>query len=128
MDILFLVSRIVFGGYLLMSGSNHFTHGEMLAGYAASKGVPMAKLAVWVSGLLLILGGLGILLGIYVEYAVLAIALFFIPVTFKIHNFWTQQDPQAKMMDMIHFMKNMAILAASLAYLFVPQPWTWTLL
>lgn len=113
-SILFLVGRILFGGYFVMSGMNHFMKMGMMTGYAASKGVPSAKLAVMVTGLLLILGGLGMLLGVYIQWAVLALALFFIPVSLKMHNFWAIKDPQMKMMEMVNFMKNTALLGAAL--------------
>jgi hypothetical protein len=42
------------------------------------------------------------------------------------HNFWAVQDPQQKMMEMVSFMKNMAIWAGVLNLLFVPQsPFSW---
>lgn len=125
-SIIFLIGRILFGGYFVMSGMNHFMKLGMLSGYAASKGVPSSKLAVIVTGLLLIVGGLGMLLGAYIQWAVLALALFFIPVTFKMHNFWAVSDPAMKMMEMVNFMKNMALLGAALMTLGVTN-WPYSL-
>lgn len=127
MDQLFLVSRILFGGYFLMSGFNHFRKGAMLSGYAGSKGVPMPKFAVYATGILLLFGGAGILLGVYVRLAAFALALFLAPVSFKMHAFWSVSDPNMKMMEQVNFMKNLALLGASLAYLFIPQPWEFSL-
>ena len=125
-SILFLVGRILFGGYFVMSGMNHFMKMGMMSGYAGSKGVPSPKLAVIVTGLLLILGGLGILLGVYIHWAVLALGVFFVPVTFKMHNFWAVKDPQMKMMEMVNFMKNMALLGAALMTLGITN-WSYSL-
>lgn len=108
-----------------MSGINHFKHLAMMTPYAAAKGVPMPKFAVLGTGVLLVLGGAGIFLGSWVSYAVAALVLFLAPVSFIMHNFWAIQDQNQKLMDMIHFMKNMALIGAALAYLFVPQPWLW---
>lgn len=119
MGYLLIISRVIFGGYFIMSGINHLTHRNMLAGYAASKKVPSPKLAVVVSGVMVILGGAGILLALYVPVSVALIVLFMIPVTFMIHNFWTVSDPSARSMEQVSFMKNMALTAATLAYLFV---------
>lgn len=127
MEILFLVGRIIFGMFLLMNASNHFMKTDMLVGYAASKGIHSPKLAVYISGLFLLLGGLGIILGVYIEWTVLAIALFFIPVTFKMHNFWADTDPSVRMGNQVNFMKNMAILGASLMFLAIPQSWPFSL-
>lgn len=99
----------------------------MMTGYTASKGVPAPKLAVLGSGVVILLGGLGILLGVYVEWAVLLLAVFLVIVTFVMHNFWKIEDPNAKMMDMIMFMKNLALLGGALAFLFVPAPWMFSL-
>ena len=114
MDIVLLVGRIVLGGYFISSGVGHFTGLAGMTGYAQSKGVPMAKLSVVVSGILLLIGGAGIILGAYVPLALLAIVLFLVPVSFMIHPFWKTTDPTAKMNDRIQFMKNMGLLGATL--------------
>ncbi len=122
MDYIFLASRILFGGYFVISGWNHLRHSDMLAGYAASKKVPSSKAMVILSGLMIFLGGLGIVLGVFHSIAVLLIVLFLIPVTFIMHNYWADADPQAKMNDKIAFMKNMALIGGALAFLAV-APW-----
>ncbi|MDP3947119.1 MAG: DoxX family membrane protein [bacterium] len=126
-EVLFLVGRVLFGGYFVMSGLNHFMKSEMLTGYAQSKGVPMPKVAVAVSGFLLLAGGLGVLTGAYVGWAVAALVLFLVPVSFKMHAFWAISDPMAKMGDMTNFMKNMALLGATLMLLIIPSPWPFSL-
>ncbi|OGZ01664.1 MAG: DoxX family protein [Candidatus Liptonbacteria bacterium RIFCSPLOWO2_12_FULL_60_15] len=126
-EILFLVGRVLFGGYFVMMGLNHFMKNGMLTGYARSKNVPMAKLAVMGSGLLLLAGGLGVLLGGYVQWAVAALALFLVPVSFTMHAFWAIPDPMARMGDQVNFMKNMALLGAALMLLTIPGPWPFSL-
>ncbi len=128
MEIAFLAGRILYGGLLAMMALNHFTKRPALAQYAAMKGVPAPGALVLLSGLALLAGSLGILLGVYVEYAVGLIVLFFVPVTFKMHNFWTVADPMQKMNDMTHFLKNMELLGAALMFLMVPQPWPFGLM
>jgi hypothetical protein len=54
MQITFLIGRIIVGLYYLSSGIRHFTHLDMMAGYAGSKGVRVAKLGVVGSGALLV--------------------------------------------------------------------------
>ena len=122
MEILFLVGRILFGGYFLINGLNHFLKNKMLAEYAASKGVPAARFAVYFSGLFILLPGLGILLGVYIQFAVLLLVIFLLVISFKIHNFWAISDPMAKMSDMVNFTKNMALLGAALTMLSIPAP------
>lgn len=57
MEIIFLIARIVLGLYYLFNASNHFFQVKMMAGYAASKGVPAPEASVIVSGMLLFIGG-----------------------------------------------------------------------
>ena len=113
-EIAFFLGRILYGGYFVMMGINHYMKTEWLAQYAASKKVPSPRLAVLGSGALLLFGGLGILFWVYVEWAAIALLLFLLPVSFKMHNFWAVSDPNMKMADMINFMKNMALIGAAL--------------
>ena len=60
MNAVFLIGRIIFGGFFLVNGINHFTMMSMMATYSEAKGVPAAGPAVVVTGLLLIFGGLSV--------------------------------------------------------------------
>ncbi|MBI2514706.1 DoxX family membrane protein [Candidatus Wolfebacteria bacterium] len=127
-QILFLIGRIIYGGYFLMMGLNHFMKNEMLSGYAASKNIPSPKLAVYLSGLFILLGGLGILVGKYTFWSAILIAVFLILVSFKMHNYWKDEDPNAKMMNMTHFLKNLALLGGALMLMSIPEEfWPWPL-
>ena len=84
----------------------------------------MPKASVAFSGVLLLLGGLSILLGVYPTVGVATLAIFLIPTTFMMHAFWKVEDPMAKMGETVNFMKNMALLGAALTLLAIPQPWT----
>lgn len=127
MEILFLIGRILFGGYFLFSGLNHFTKMNMMSGFAASKGIPMPTVLIAVTGVLLLLGGAGILLGVYIQWAVAALVLFFVPVTLKMHAFWKDSDPQSRMMNMTLCLRNIALLGASLMALSIPTPWIYSI-
>mgnify|MGYP001566809525 CR=1 FL=1 len=116
-EIAFWAGRVLYGGFFVLSGVNHFAKNRAMASYAASKGVPMARLAVYGSGLLLLFGGLGVLLWAYIPWAVLALVIFLVVVSFKMHAFWSMQDPNMKMADMTNFLKNMALLGGALLLL-----------
>ncbi|NOX62005.1 MAG: DoxX family protein [Chloroflexi bacterium] len=122
MEVLFLIGRILYGGYFFLMALNHFMKLDFLSGYAQAKGVPSPKIAVLVSGLLLLIGGLSILVGYQTLVGVAALAVFLIPVSFKMHNFWAIDDEQQKMIEMTNFMKNMALLGAALMFLMI-QNW-----
>lgn len=122
-SMLFLIGRILFGGFFLMSAFNHFTKTEMLVGYTASKGIKLAKFAVLSTGFLLLIGGLGIIFGVYVKIAVFVLVLFLAPASFIMHPFWKDSDANMKMMNMINFNKNMALIGAALMALAISAPW-----
>ena len=64
MKIPFLIGRLVFGGFFLYNGINHFKQRKAMSQHAASRRVPMPETAVTVSGAILTLGGASILLGV----------------------------------------------------------------
>ena len=126
-SIAFYTGRLLLGGYFIMGGFNHFKMLDMMSGYAQSKGVPSPKAAVAFSGMLLWIGGLSILLGIFPTVGALALVLFLVPVTLMMHAFWKVQDAQMKMGETVNFMKNVALLGAALLLLSIPQPWSTSL-
>ena len=119
----FLLGRLIFGGFFLYNGINHFQHRKQLAQYAASKGVPAAEAAVVGSGVALAVGGASILAGVKPKIGTLAVLGFLAGVSPMMHDFWRQQEPQARQNEMINFMKNMAMAGAALALLGVEEPW-----
>ncbi len=128
MTVLFLIGRILFGGYFFYNGIRHLTHVKGTGGYASSKGVPLPSLAVVVTGILLLLGGFSVVLGIYPVIGIICLVIFLVPVTFTMHSFWADTDPQAKMGNQINFGKNLALLGADLMFLLISRPWPMSLL
>jgi putative oxidoreductase len=123
MTYLFLIGRLIFGVYFIFSGLNHFMQMKMMTGYAQSKGVPMPSAAIAITGAMLILGGLSIALGAFPRIGILILFVFLAPVTFMMHNYWKVQDPQAKMGEMINFLKNAALMGALLMMIMIHRPW-----
>lgn len=128
LDIVFLIGRVIFGGFFVMSGFNHFKNSKILAPYAQAKGVPMAYPSVLFTGLLLLLGGLGVILGVYPRLALVLIIVFLVPTSFMMHNFWKDTDPGQKMTNQINFNKNMALLGAALMMMMLSVPWAYSLI
>src|SRR5246500_289206 len=109
--VLVLMGRFFFALIFLMSGANHFS--KQTIGYAASQGVPLASIAVPLSGIIALAGGLSILLGYRAKIGAWLIALFLVGVT-PLHSFWAVQDPMMAQMQMIMFMKNISMLGGAL--------------
>jgi len=107
-----VLGRFLFALIFLMAGANHFN--KQAIGYAASQGVPLASVAVPLSGVLAIVGGLGILLGYRAKLGAWLIVVFLVPVTLMMHKFWTVPDPMMSQIQMILFMKNVSMLGGAL--------------
>jgi putative oxidoreductase len=95
-----------------MAGANHFS--RQTIAFATSQGVPLASVTVPLSGILALAGGLSILLGYRARLGAWLIALFLVPVTLMMHKFWAIADPMMQQIQMVLFMKNIAILGGAL--------------
>ena len=107
-----VLGRFLFALIFLMAGANHFN--KQTIGYAASQGVPLAAIAVALSGVLAIAGGLSILLGYRAKLGAWLIVLFLVPVSLMMHKFWTVTDPTMAQIQMVLFMKNVSMLGGAL--------------
>lgn len=115
MDVVVLVGRVLFAGLFLMSAFGHLTQTDAMTGYAGSKGVPSARAAVMVSGVLILVGGLMVLLGVWGDLGALLLVVFLVPTAFMMHGPWKAADDQEKQMEQVHFLKDLALAGAALA-------------
>ena len=86
----------------------------------------MVMVPVFLVGAILseLCGGLSILLGWWTRVGATLLIVFLIPTTLIFHDFWTYEGAQQQM-QMIHFMKNLAILGGLFVLLSVGGgPWS----
>lgn len=119
----FLLGRLIFGGFFLMSGLNHFRQLETMSQYASQGGVPLASAAVLLSGAMLIVGGLSVIVGAWPRIGVALLVTFLVIVSFAMHDFWNIDDAQARAMELSNFLKNAALAGAGLILATIPEPW-----
>jgi putative oxidoreductase len=119
----FVIGRVLFGGFFLYHGIEHFRQRKMHSDYVKSKNLPAADAGVIVTGLMLLAGGASIILGLKPRFGTLAVAVFLGASAPLMHDFWRQQDPQQRMEQLIQFEKNFALLGAALALMSMEQPW-----
>jgi putative oxidoreductase len=117
MSAVFLIGRILFALIFLNSGVMHFTKSKDMIGYAKYKKVPAAPLAVLLSGLMILVGAVLIILGVWVDLGNLLIAAFALLSAFMMHNFWTVDDAAAKQTETISFFKNLSMAGSALIIL-----------
>jgi putative oxidoreductase len=113
MSVLVLIGRVLFVVLFLSSAFGHFTQTQGMTGYAKSKGVPMPGPAVIAGGVLMAVGGVFLLLGIWADLGALLIAIFLIPTAILMHGFW-KESGEGRMNEMIQFQKDMALAGAAL--------------
>ncbi len=124
MEFIFLLGRLIFGGFFLLNGINHFTQKKNLTEYAKSKHIPSPEFAVTFTGALLFVCGVSIMLGIFIKLALFGLIIFLFITSFTMHAFWKDTDAIHKMNNYIAFMKNIALLGACLMMYFIE---TWPL-
>lgn len=127
MEKLAILGQILLGLFFVYNGINHFIKSKAMAGYAASKKLPMAMEGVLLTGLVLLLGGLSILSGWYLVYGIWGLIAFLVIVNLTIHNFWADKDEMTKSMNAVNFNKNSALIGALLILLSFVDSWPWVL-
>lgn len=105
-----LIGRILISIIFLMAGINKIGNLSGTQDYMASYGMPLTWLFAMGAVILEIGGGLSLLLGYMSKYGAIALFIFMIPTTLIFHTNFGDQ------MQVIHFMKNLAIMGG-LAYI-----------
>ncbi|MBW1603826.1 DoxX family membrane protein [Streptomyces sp. JJ66] len=114
MDVVILVGRILFVILFLGSALGHLTKTSDLAAYARSKGVPSPRAATQASGVLMLVGALLLVLGIWADLGALLLFLFLLPTAFQMHPFWTERSAGTREQERVHFLKDLALAGAAL--------------
>ena len=116
-----LGGRVLLAAIFLISGFNKLSDFSGTAAFMSGAGLPAAEFLLVLTILIEIAGGLMIVLGLYTRQLALILFLFMIPVTAVFHNPWVAGDPVQAQQQMIHFLKNLAIMGGLLhLYAFGP--------
>ncbi len=103
-----LAGRLLLALIFILAGYGKLTGWEGTLGFMASKGIPLTSIALGITILIEMGGGLLIALGFYARWAAFIIFLFLIPVTLIFHPFWADPDQYNS------FMKNLAMMGGML--------------
>jgi putative oxidoreductase len=103
----FALGRFLLSTIFIVSGVFKATGFAATADVMAKQGIPLAKLALVITILIEVGGGLLLLTGFKARYAAVVLALFLVPVTLVFHN-PAHQD------QMVNFLKNLAIIGGLL--------------
>lgn len=113
---LFRLGRILFGGVLAVNAIDNFRNLEGRVAYAEAKGAPRPEVSVPAISGGLLAGSIGIALWRVPTAAAAGVAGFLAGVTPVMHDFWNAEGEEQEQ-ELIHFLKNTALLGAALALL-----------
>jgi putative oxidoreductase len=108
-NVVLFVARILLAVIFLLSGFGKLTNIAGTASYFASYSLPMPTATAVIVGLIELLGGLAVLLGFKTRIAAWVLAIFSVATALVAHTDFGDQ------MQMINFMKNLAIAGGFLA-------------
>ena len=111
------LGRLLMSVIFILSGFQKLMHFSQVASMMAGKGIPLASVALALSITIEIGGGLLLIIGYKVRYVAIVMALWMVPVTLTFHNFWAYQG-DAREMQMVNFLKNLAIIGGLLVAAF----------
>jgi putative oxidoreductase len=110
---IWLFGRVMLGGLFLMSGLEKLMAPDAFAASLVKNGIPdeLAPMLAWLGAGVETIGGFCIVFGLATAWASLALIAFTILAAFIAHRFW-EAAPDARMMQMAHFEKNMMLVGA----------------
>jgi putative oxidoreductase len=109
----FPVARFLLAAIFVASGFGKIADFSGTQGYMASVGMPATALFLVGAILIEVLGGFALVVGYRARVAALALIGFLVPATILFHAFWAA-PPEAAQMQMINFMKNLALMGGLL--------------
>ena len=108
-----LFARILLAAIFLVSGYDKIGGFSQIAAFMASKGIPLSEIALALSIVVEIGGGLLLIAGWKSRWAATALFLWLIPVTLIFHNFWAVDAAQVQN-QLNHLLKNLCIMGGML--------------
>jgi putative oxidoreductase len=109
-----LLGRNLLAAVFVLSGINKLGNFAGTAAFMSSAGLPLAELLLVTTIAIELVCGLMLVIGWQTRFAALVLLLFMIPVTAIFHNPWAATDAALAQQQMIHFLKNIAIMGGLL--------------
>jgi putative oxidoreductase len=109
-----LLGRILLSVIFLISGLGKLFDWAGTSAQMTREGVQAVPLLLVLAILFELGGGLSVLLGAWGRLGAVMLLIFLVPVTLIFHDFWTYTG-QDRMMQLIQFLKNLAVMGGLLA-------------
>jgi uncharacterized membrane protein YphA (DoxX/SURF4 family) len=122
MDWVLLAGRILFAALFVSAGLVfHLGKRQLAVEYTRAKGAPWPELTVPLTGVAIVVAGVFIAIGLWVDLAALVIAGFLATTAYWMHAFWKVDDPMERMAEQTHFNKDVALGGAALILFYLFQ-------
>ena len=79
MDVVSVIGRVLFAILFLMNGWNHVANTKAMVPFGEYIGVPMPKISVPLTGVMMLIGGVTIALGFWADVGAILLILFLPP-------------------------------------------------
>ena len=120
MDFVLLLGRLLYAWQFVSAGVGfHLRQREMAVGYSKMMGAPAPEITVVLTGVQIIVAGVMIALGFWVDLAALLVIAFLIPTNYWMHAYWKMDDPEQKLLNRTQFWKNVALMGGALILFFL---------
>lgn len=111
--VLLVVGRLLLGGLFVYAGIRHLFLIPVLTQVIAARGVPFPRLVLLAGSSFQFVGGVLLMVGLWVPAAAFGLAVFTIVASFLLLNFWDMEDP-ARQNTINVWLSNMAIIGGLL--------------
>jgi putative oxidoreductase len=118
MDVVDLVGRILFALVFLDNGWAHCTRPKQMIPFGRSIGAPAAHISVPFTGVMMLVGGVLIILGVWADFGALLLVVFLPAAGYLGHAYWREQDPMMRAAQKAQFWKNISLAGAALFILY----------
>lgn len=116
MRVLHVLGRVAFGAPFIVLGLDAAKEPGGRVKAVEALGIPQPELVVRANGAAMVAGGAALSVGVLPRAAAAGLALSLIPTTHAGHQFWSETDPAKRAQQRIHFLKNVGLVGALLAY------------
>lgn len=105
-----IILLALLGLFFILNGINHLINTHIYEEYSIKRGLISPRLMVRLSGVILIFGGFSLAFDYLMIYGIIGLSIFLVIASVTVHQFWREKKTEMKLIEGMHFAKNMAIL------------------
>lgn len=127
MEILFVIGRVLYGGFFLAYGLSTAKNSRKLSDHLKAKRIVYARTAAVSAGVILALVGAGLMLGAYPRVTLTVATVILAFMSFAAHDYWNRTEPREIANEMSNFIRNIALIGVTFMLYSLLEPWSYSL-